>query len=100
MSLFPFRQISEFPTGAALLNAEVNAYDFKIAWTLQRSRHCRLVYVTYRKVSASIFIRRKLGGTAVYYRPFAHLREGTFLLPSHNMCGLQIKGFILIKEGF
>ncbi len=56
MSLFPFRQISEFPTGAALLKAA------------ELSRHCRLVYVTYRKVSEGRSFRmpyRKLGGTAV-----------------------------------
>ena len=56
VSLFPFRQISEFPTGAALLKAA------------ELSRHCRLVYVTYRKVSEGRSFRmpyRKLGGTAV-----------------------------------
>ena len=56
VSLFPFRQISEFPTGAALLKAA------------EFSRHCRLVYVTYRKVSEGRSFRmpyRKLGGTAV-----------------------------------
>ena len=56
VSLFPFRQISEFPTGAALLKAA------------ELSRHCRLVYVTYRKVSEGRSVGmpyRKLGGTAV-----------------------------------
>ena len=56
VSLFPFRQISEFPTGAALLKAA------------ELSRHCRLVYVTYRKVSEGRSFGmpyRKLGGTAV-----------------------------------
>ena len=70
VSLFPFRQISEFPTGAALLKAA------------ELSRHCRLVYVTYRKVSEGRSFGmpyRKLGGTAVDYRPFAHLCRGIFL---------------------
>ena len=30
MSLFPFRQISEFPTGAALLNERTAVYDEKV----------------------------------------------------------------------
>ena len=30
VSLFPFRQISEFPTGAALLNARTAVYDEKV----------------------------------------------------------------------
>lgn len=30
VSLFPFRQISEFPTGAALLNERTAVYDEKV----------------------------------------------------------------------
>ena len=98
---------------------ETAAYDFNGVPEFQRSRHCRLVYVTYRKVSVNSFIRRKLGGTAVYYRPFAHCAEGLFCCLAflavlamdlrravsgwtkkklRHMCGLQIKGFIFIKE--
>lgn len=66
VSLFPFRQISEFPTGAALLK--------------KNSRHCRLVYVTYWKVSVNRKnVYRKLGGTTVNDRPSAHMRRGIFL---------------------
>ena len=44
------------------------------------------------------FIYRKLGGTAVDYRPFAHCAEGLFvsLLSSHVRIANQ--RFILIKE--
>ena len=34
VSLFPFRQISEFPTGAALLNERTAVYDEKCTGVL------------------------------------------------------------------
>ena len=69
VSLFPFRQISEFPTGAALLKAA------------ELSRHCRLVYVTYRKVSVNVLFA---GSWVVpryrYDRPFARFVRRDFFM--------------------
>ena len=58
------------------------------------SRHCRLVYVTYRKVSAAVCVCLQEAGwyRGKNYRPFAHLRKGIFLcLKSTETCKLQIR---------